>query len=118
MEIQVLQKIILSLTEISEQRSKDTVELEKRIQTIEEENKELKKELQKSLKIKENLKTLETEQNQLQRENQDLKEECRKCCNFVAHIQKRYTENETNVIQNNGQSRKKLKSIHKEKLEK
>lgn len=89
MEAQVLKKIVMSLTKISEQKSKKILELKKTLQTIEKENKELKKELQKISKLNEKLRTSETEQNQLKRTNQELREECKKCCNYVAHMKKR-----------------------------
>ena len=75
--------------------------------------KALKKEFEKISKLKENLDTLETEKTQLKRINQELREESRKCCNFVAHIQQSYTIKEKDAILDNGQRRKKLKSIHK-----
>ena len=58
------------------------------------------------------LETLETEQNQLKRINQELTDKCRKCCNFVAHIKKRYTVKEKDAIQDNGQRRKKKTKIN------
>ena len=113
MEAQVLQRMILSLTEISSEKSKRILELEETLKIIQVENKELKKEFEKISKLKENLEKLETERTQLKRINHELREESRKCCNFVAHIQKRYTVKEKDAILDNGQRRKKIKSIHK-----
>lgn len=124
-DMEVLQRMILSLTEISSEKSKRISELEETLKTIQVENKELKKEFEKISMLKEKLDTLETEKIQLKRINQGLREESRKCCNFVAHIQQSYTIEEKDAIPDNGHRKnpdnghrkKKLKEYTSDELE-